>query len=135
MKLKSALFVLCFTVLTNVFAANLHVNPNADSKDRNSINKGLTYPGYCQIEIINSSYYDVRVYGIYDDGSSVDFSIYSFESPHYISLFYNFYCHSGMYITINSMYQTLYSGWTDVNSTIHIVPYLTNQAKAEVSLR
>lgn len=124
MKLKSLLFLVCFSLFTNVFAVNLHINPKADSEDKKSIAKGVTYPGYCQIEIINDSFTDVSVFGTYDDGSSVGFDIYRFDAPHYISLFYNFYCHSQMYITIQSPYYTLYSGWTNVNSTIRILPYL-----------
>lgn len=142
MKLKSLLFIVCFSLFTNVFAANVHLHPKADTEDKKTIQKGVTYPGYCQIEIINDSFTDVRVYGTFDDGSTVDFNIYRFESPHYISLFYNFYCHSGMYITIQSPYYTIYSGWTNTNSTIRVVPYLkagvkqdAGQAKAEVSTR
>ncbi|CAM2939089.1 hypothetical protein [Legionella worsleiensis] len=134
MKLKSLLIVVCFSFFSHAFAANMHLNPNADSKDKQSIEKSVAYPGYCQIEIINQSFTDVTVFGTFDDGSTVDFNIYRYESPHYISLFYNFYCHSGMYITITSPYYTLYSGWTNVNSTIRVVPYL-KQAKVELSTR
>jgi hypothetical protein len=142
MKLKSLLFIVSLCLFSQVFAANLHLNPKADKEDQQSIQKGLTFPGYCQIEIINHSFTDVRVFGTFDDGAIVDFNIYRFESPHYISLFYNFYCHSGMYLTIQSPFYTIYSGWTDVNSTIRVVPYLKaglkqdkTQAKAEVSIR
>ena len=135
MKLKSLLFVLCFSLFTNVFAVNVHINPKADSADKKTIAKGVTYPGYCQIEIINDSFTDVSVFGTFDDGSSIGFDIYRYEYPHYISLFYNFYCHSQMYITIQSPYYTVYSGWTNVNSTIRVVPFLNKQAKAEISTR
>ncbi len=33
----------------------------------------MTYPGYCQIEVINDSFADVRVFGSFDDGATVDF--------------------------------------------------------------
>ncbi|CEG57498.1 hypothetical protein [Legionella fallonii] len=135
MKLKSLLFLVCFSLFTNVFAANLHMSPKATAEDKQSISKNLTYPGYCQIEIINNSFTDVTVFGTYDDGSTIAFDIYSFDAPHYVSLFYNFYCHSQMYITVQSPFYTLYSGWTNINSTIRILPYLKNQAKAEVSAR
>ncbi|MCL9685522.1 hypothetical protein [Legionella maioricensis] len=135
MKLKSLLFVVCFSLFSNVFAANLHINPKADAEDKKSITKNISYPGYCQIEIINNSFTDVTVFGTYEDGSSLAFGIYSFDAPHYISLYYNLYCHSQMYITVQSPYYTLYSGWTNVNSTIRILPYLKNQAKAELSTR
>jgi len=135
MKLKSLLFIACFSLFTNVFAANMHLHPKADTADKQSIAKGVTFPGFCQIEIINDSFTDVRVFGTFDDGSIVDFNIYRFESPHYISLFYNFYCHNSMYITIQSPFYTIYSGWTNVNSTIRIVPYLNTKVKAELSAR
>lgn len=138
MKLKSLLFIVCFSLFTSVFAANVHMHPKAESDNTKSAEKGMAYPGYCKIEIINASYTDVRVYGTFDDGSTVNFNVYSFESPHYIDLFYNSYCHNGMYISIQSLsypYPTIYSGWTNVNSTIRIVPYLNKQLKAELSTR
>ena len=135
MKLKTLLLAVCFGFFTNVFAANVHLNPNADAADQKSITKKITYPGYCQIELINDSYTDLYVYGTFDDGMTINFSMYRFEAPHYISLFYYLYCHSGMYITIQSPYGVVYSGWTNVDSTLRIVPYLKNSAKAEVSAR
>lgn len=133
MKLKSLLFILCFSLFSSVFAANMHMNPNADTADQKTIKSQTVYPGYCEIEIINDSFTDVRVFGTFDDGSTINFDVYRYESPHYISLFYYFYCHNGMYITIQSPYYTLYSGWTDVNSTIRLYPYLNKQAKAEIT--
>ncbi|HEL8434913.1 TPA: hypothetical protein U0D71_000105, partial [Legionella pneumophila] len=81
MKLKSLLFVVCFSLFSNVFAANLHLHPKADNADKKSIQKSVTYPGYCQIEIINQSFTDVRVFGTFDDGTTIDFNIYRYESP------------------------------------------------------
>lgn len=135
MKLKSLLFVVCFSLFANVFAANTHLHPKADAQDKKSISKNVTYPGYCQIEIINDSFTDVNVFGTFDDGSTINFNVYRYESPHYISLFYYFYCHSGMYLTISSPFYTVYSGWTNVNSTVRIVPYLSKQVKAEITTR
>ena len=135
MKLRSLLFVVCFSLFTNIFAANIHLHPKADQADKKPAGKSMMYPGYCQIEIINDSFTDVRVFGTFDDGSTLDFNIYRYESPHYISLFYNFYCHSSMYITIQSPFYTVYSGWTNVNSTIRVVPYLQNQSKVQISKR
>ena len=134
MKLKSFLFVLCFSLFSNVFAANTHLHPKANAADNKSISKNSIYPGYCEIEVINDSFSDVRVFGTYEDGATVDFSIYRYERPHYISLFYNFYCHSKMYLQIETPYYTVYSGWTSVNSTVRIVPYLKT-AKALVKPR
>ncbi|MGC1183065.1 hypothetical protein [Legionella sp.] len=135
MKLKSLVFVIFIGLFSNLFAANVHLNSKADTADKKSIAKEVMYPGYCQIEIINDSFTDVYVYGNFDDGSSIDFSIYRYEAPHYISLFYYFYCHSGMYLTIQSPYGVVYSGWTNVDSTVHIVPFLKKGVKAQISMR
>lgn len=133
MKLRSLALVFLFSLFTHAFAANLHLHPKADITDKKSIEKNMNYPGFCQIELINDSFTDVRVFGSFDDGSTLDFNIYRYEYPHYISLFYNFYCHSGMYISIQSPFYTVYSGWTNVGSTIRIVPYLQNKAKVQIS--
>ncbi|MBI2786076.1 MAG: hypothetical protein HYX60_07140 [Legionella longbeachae] len=135
MKLKSLLFAICFSLIGHVFAANIHLNPKADAADKKSVATKRMYPGYCQIEIINESLTDIFVYGTFDDNSTVSFPIYYREYPHYISLFYYTYCHNGMYLEITSPYGTIYSGWTNVNSTVRIVPYLNRgvkSAKAEV---
>jgi hypothetical protein len=125
------LFVLCLGVFSQLFAANVHTYPKMDNaKDK----AGATHPGYCAIELINDTYTDVRVFGTFDDGSSIDFLMFRDDIPHYISLYYNFYCHRGMHIAISSPYGVIYSDWTNVNTTIHLVPYL-NKIKAEVSAR
>jgi hypothetical protein len=126
-----------FSLFTNVFAANIHLHPKANTASKKSNSKSLTYPGPCELEIINDSFTDVNVYGLFDDYTSISFNIYRFESPHYISLYYgnyNPYCHSGMYLTITSPYNTVYNGWANVHSTIRIVPYL-KQSKAVVTPR
>lgn len=135
MKLKSLLFVVLVCFFSSLFAANTHLHPKADAGEKKSTAKGMMYPGRCEVEIINDSYTDVYVYGTFDDNTYIDFSIYRYEAPHYISLFYYGYCHSGMYLDIRSPYGIVYSGWTSVDSTVHIVPYLKKGAKAEVSAR
>lgn len=134
MKLKSLLLVICLCFFNVVFASNVSLHPKVSTADKKAIASNLMYPGYCQIEIINESYTDVDVFGTFDDGSTVNFSVYRFEAPHYIDLFYYFYCHSGMYLTIQSLHGVFYSGWINVDSTVHIVPYLKN-AKALVTKR
>ncbi len=135
MKLKSLLFLVCFSLFSNVFAANLHMNPKADAEDKKSITKNLTFPGFCQIEIINYLPMPVTVYGIFDDYTTTSFYIGYNDAPHYISLFYGFRCHSEMIIRIESPYYLLYDSMTPVNSTISLFPYLKNQAKAEITTR
>ena len=40
-----------------------------------------------------------------------------------------------MYLTVQSPYGIVYSGWTSVDSTVHIVPYLKKAAKAKITAR
>lgn len=138
MKLKSLFFLVCMSLFSTGFAANAHQHPQVaqqgDQGEKKPTQEGLQYPAYCEIEIINDSYSNVTVYGTFDDGVSlVPFNVYSFESPHYISLWYYGYCHAGMDIRIRTFLgYTVYAGYTPTHTTIHLVPYLTNQVKAEV---
>jgi len=133
MKLK-AFFLVCFLGLSApLFAANQHVHANAQGTTEPSAQQAadskkvkMGWPGYCEIEIINHSYDDVRVYGVFDDGIALEpFSIYSYESPHYISLYYYGYCHAGMDLYIDTFYGAhVYAGYVSRYSTIRIVPSL-----------
>ncbi len=135
MKLRSLILGLCVGLCSTVFAANQHVHPQADKTDNKAMAaQKVGYPGYCEIEVINSSFSNVTVYGVFDDGLALSpFNVYSFESPHYISLYYYGYCHAGMnlYIDTWSGYH-IYAGYTPTGSTVRVVPYLANQLKAEV---
>jgi hypothetical protein len=90
--------------------------------------------GTCDIEIINDSFSNVTVYGRYDDGIPlVPFSVYSYEYSHYIDLFYNGYCHSGMYLSIVTFTgYTIFSGYVFTGSTLHIVPLFGKSVKVTV---
>lgn len=138
MKLKSLLFICCLTMLGSVSAADRHMHPKNDSNTMAaSSTKNAFSPGYCEIEVLNRSFDDVTVYGTFDDGSAlIPFNAYSFESPHYISLFYYNYCHRNMYLDVVTFdgYH-IYSGYTRVDTTVKIVPYLTNQVKAEIQAK
>ncbi len=138
MKLKSLIFACCFSFFGALFAANQHVHPQAaNGGDVKSANKSVSWPGYCEIEIVNQSYEQVRVFGIFDDGSSLPpFNIYMNDAPHYISLYYYGYCHSGMNLYVDTLDgYSVYSGYTPTNTTIRVVPYLTNQVKAEIQAK
>ncbi len=139
MKLKSVLLFLCFSLCSNLFAANLHIHPKADEKTAapgiQAAKDAMNYPGYCQIEIINDTYSDLRVFGTFDDNSPLFFNIYRYDPPHYVNLFYYSYCHSGMYLTIQNQYYTVFSGWVNVDSTVRIIPYLKNQAKVDIQAK
>ncbi len=114
----------CFIASAALFANNpAHLHPEA-SKTLAPSEKKLKYPGYCEIEVINNSFDNIRVFGIYDDGAYLSpFSIYTYESPHYISLYYYGYCHSGMNVFIDTFSgYRIYSGYTATNSTIRVVP-------------
>lgn len=129
MKIKSAILGLCIGLCSSVFAANL---PNMEGPRAPA--KNASYPGYCEIEIANNSFDNVRVYGVFDDGTSLSpFNIYTFESPYYISLYYYGYCHAGMYLYIDTFSgYRIYAGYTETGTTLR-VSYLANKLKAEKS--
>lgn len=130
MKLKTFVLVCLLGLSSSLFAANQHIHANAQGTTEPAAGamsqapKKMGWPGYCEIEIINSSYDDVRVYGVFDDGIALEpFSIYSYESPHYISLYYYGYCHDGMDIYIDTFYGAhVYAGYVRRYSTIRVVP-------------
>ncbi|MCP0913026.1 MULTISPECIES: hypothetical protein [Legionella] len=135
MKIKSLIFLCCFGLLSNVFAGtNQHIHPKANDQKGQQVSAAYSN---CDITIINNSFDNVQVTGTFDDGSPlIPFSVYSFEAPHYISLYYYNYCHSGMYLTIRTFNgHMIYNAYTPTNMTIRIVPYLNNQLKAEVSAK
>lgn len=138
MKLKSLLFIVCFALLSSVYADNRHLHPNITAAQAAS-DKKLTSPGYCEIELINASYDDVNVYGRFEDGATLrPFTIYSHEAPHYISLYYPDYgrysCHNGMNLQVTTVDgMIIYSGYTYVDSTVTVYPGVyKKQLKAEV---
>jgi len=127
---------MCFSLFSNLYATNVHTHPQAKNSDSKSTVRAYS----CEIQIINQSYFNVFVYGVFDDGSRIEFPIYQGDAPHYIDLYYGYtpydsYCHNGMNLTIESPYGIVYSGWANVNDTIRIVPYMNKQAKAEISSR
>lgn len=143
MKFKSLVFVCCLGLLSSAFAGNSrHVHPQTNSNDgqkqAQSLKKGAQLPGYCEIEIVNQSGHDIKVYGVFDDRVPLaPFQIYAYEAPHYIDLFYNGYCHAGMDLYIDSwdwpLWYRIYSSWTPVGTSIYAVPYLANQTKIKIS--
>lgn len=137
MKLKSLIIGLCISLCTSVFAANQHIHPKATDNNTKQAADKLTYPAYCEIEVINNSYDNVRVTGVFDDGTILPpFNVYSFESPHYISLFYYGYCHAGMNIYVDtwSGYR-IYAAYTPVHTSVKVYPYLAKQLKVEAKPR
>ena len=89
MKLKSLIFGLCISLCSSVFASNQHTHPQANNSDNKTTEKSAAWADYCEVEVINNSFSDLRVYGVFDDGSSlIPFTVYSFGAPQYISLYY-----------------------------------------------
>jgi len=82
-------------------------------------------PGYCEIEIINRSMEDVVVSGGLDSNVSLrPFVVYSYELPHYISLYYYGYCYSGMFLHIDTTSgRPIYDRYTPVGSTLYVRSY------------
>ncbi|MFA5959683.1 MAG: hypothetical protein WC785_04135 [Tatlockia sp.] len=135
MKFKTLLIVACFSLASNAFAENhRYVHPKAAEGKQAA---QTISPGYCEIELVNQSYDDVRVYGTYDDGSTmVPFTLDSYYSPYnraYIDLFYYGYCHDGMNLFIEQYNgYRIYQGYTRVNTTLRVVPpYLANTLRVE----
>lgn len=136
MKLKSLVFGLCLSLVGHAFAANQHLHPKANEVNNTNKNSVVAqasmYPGNCEIEVINSHYNHVWVYGTFDDGTYLNsFKVYAGDAPHYIGLYYYGYCHAGMNLTIEEikfpLNRIIYTAWTSTQSTVRIVPpYLTN---------
>tara|TARA_Y100000588_G_C14151814_1_gene880882 strand:+ start:904 stop:1347 length:444 start_codon:yes stop_codon:yes gene_type:complete len=133
MKLKSFIFMCLMGLMASAFSGSHHLHPEAKPATGQA-KTSLKWPGYCEIEIINDSFSDVIVTGVFDDGSLLNsFAIPAHDAPHYISLYYYGYCHNGMDLYIDSLdgYR-LYSGYTPNRTGLHIVPYLNTQLKIKI---
>lgn len=137
--MKFMRFVFAFSLVfsASTFANNQHLHPKADDTSLAKAPTSVAFRGNCEIEIINRSFEDVRVYGVFDDGLSMDpFNVYSFEAPRYIPLFYYGYCHDGMdlYIDTFSGYN-IFSGYVARYTTIRIVPSRMGSQHVKIELR
>ncbi|MDP1615493.1 MAG: hypothetical protein Q8L68_06820 [Methylococcales bacterium] len=132
MRIITFIIGLCCLLSMPGFAAstNIHAYPGENhSQSAESAlksNQPISFGG-CEIEIINDSFSNVTVYGRYDDGIPlIPFNVYSYEFSHYIDLYYNGYCHSGIYLSIVTFSgSTIFSAWVYTGSTLHIVPMLS----------
>ena len=133
MKLKGLLIAVAV-----LFSFQLNAGQNIHSKQHDATSKPSQYaPGYCEIEIRNTSYEDAFVYATYNDGCIVpSFRVRSFDLPHYIDLFHGGYCNPGMNINIYTWDNILiYSAYTLVNNTIYIYPSATMSKKPAISVK
>ncbi|WP_133127012.1 hypothetical protein [Legionella nagasakiensis] len=136
MKLKSFLFLCFMSLFASAFANNQHEHPKAHSTEVKRTQKSVTWPGPCEIEIINRSYDIVQVYGEFDDGEWLRFNIPPYDAPHRISLYYYGYCHYDMFLSIDTLSgYRVYTGYPAVRTIIEVFPYLANQLKAEIKAK
>ncbi len=128
MKIKTMIFIASLALFSSAFANNHYFHPKATSAEKMTL-----APRYCEIEIVNESYNDVLVEGIFDDGSRLaPYIAYSGYSS-YINLYAYGFCHAGMDLRIRSYSNYLiYAGYTEVYSTLRVVPYLNKQAKVVI---
>lgn len=136
MKLNAVVLGCMMGFSSALIAAPQHMHTQkADSKLTSSY--APTWANDCEIEIINRSYVDVRVSGMFDDGESLrPFITYSFGVPEYITLYYDGYCHDGMELDIDSVYgRHIYAGYVRGGQTVTIRPSFMNQVKAELKAR
>jgi hypothetical protein len=120
MKLKTLLIAVAV-----LFSFQVNAGQNVHSKQHTQgVKQEQFRPGYCEIEIKNTSYEDAFVYATYNDGCIVpSFRVRSFDAPHYIDLYHGNYCNPGMNINIYTWDNILiYSAYTLVNNTIYIYP-------------
>lgn len=123
----------CFFYQGLSYADSLHRHPNA-IQDKKGNPPNAKFFDNCQIEICNNSFHDVIVTGVFDDGLSLfPFTIYSHESPQYISLFYNGYCHNGMFLEMSSDSGNFYYySYVFHDTSIQIYPYLRERLQAKI---
>lgn len=128
MKIKSLVFGFCISFCSFVFAAQ-HSHPDTES----AVKKNAIELSSCAIRIVNNSFDNVTVTGIFDDGVTLaPFTVYSYGMPEYIDMFYYGYCHAGMNLYISTWDgYNVFAGYAYTGNSIYIVPYL-KQVKAEV---
>ena len=124
------LFLWCLCSVVYADTANRHVHPRFAQAETQS----MKWAGNCEIEIVNQSYTDVQVFGVFDDGTDLDpFNIYSFSPAHYISLYYNGYCHAGIHLDIDTFTgYHVFGYYVHRGTTVVIVPDMMNQIRAKL---
>lgn len=132
MKFKSLLFVCCLSLFSSAFADTQHAHPQANGAHA----KRSTTSSSCEIEIINRSYDDVHVFGVFDDGTNMaPFDVYSDEGPHHVDLFYYGYCHAGMHLYIDTFSgYRIYAGYTPVHSVVDVLPFFDKKRNVQVKV-
>lgn len=123
----------CLSLTTSVFAVN-HLHLQESAKNSANVSKMVTYPGVCEIEIVNESNLNLVVSGNFMDGTQLTpFHFPFYDSLHYISLYYGGKCYRGMYIYINTLTgHPIFSGYVLTHHTVYVLPF-SREAKVEIT--
>ena len=129
MKLKTLVLLGLLSLMPSLHAADNdddhhgHPDVNPENKPSALSGKHIAYAGPCEIELLNHSSFNVRVNGVFDDGVGLTpFNIYSYDSPKYINLNWDGWCHSGMDLYIDTFYgDSVYAGYVARQTTLRIV--------------
>lgn len=137
MRLKSLLVSIGIAACSTVYAANVHIHPQASDTDKKVLStQGVNSKNACEIAIENNSSAAVHVSGIFDDNTRLDDFYVNPGYRDFIDLYYYGYCHASMYLEIQSYvypYPVLYRGQTPVGSNLRIVNSLSNTIKVETT--
>ncbi len=126
MKPVTLFFVCILCLCSSVFATNRHFPQQAGNQSV----RGVMWDDECEVEILNHSFMDIRVSGVYDDGSVLyPFNVYSFEPAHYITLYFNGYCHDGIDLDIDTLQGVhIYGNYARRGATVRIGSNYMRQA-------
>ncbi len=127
MKLKTlAVSALLFVSgVHSAVADEHHYFPGKQEKSTKSF-----VPGYCEVEIYNNTPTTISIYAVYDSWNKLHFMMYP-QERHYVSLDYNGYCHSNMYMEAYDSIGMLYSGYTPVEHTLTL-NYVMKRGSAQL---
>lgn len=113
MKLKSvALSTLLLASGLNSAFAQHHFFPGAEKQQAKTM-----APGYCEVELYNNTFSTISIYAEYDSWNKLHFVMYP-QERHYVSLDYNGYCHSSMYMEAYDANGMFYNKYTPVDYTL-----------------
>ena len=128
MRQKILIVLGLMSFMLNVNAIGAHVEQKSPAQPKNNnVKANVGYAGYCEIEVVNRSYEDIVVRGMFDDGALYGpivvqaSGIFYYSSPLYISLAYYGYCDYGMRLDIaTTRGYPVYGAYTAGGSTVRI---------------
>lgn len=133
MNLKKLVLIVCFALLSPSISADIHRHVRAEE----TAGKEALRAGFCEVKIINESYDDVSIGGMFEDGAPLTpFNLYASSSPAYISLYFSGYCHSSIFLDIRTFSgQPVFYDYAYANSIVRIVTGAMKQATAKARLK